>query len=116
MLELGQFKKLEKDPIKTTENKIKRTLQKIKNYFDEKEYKKLYPMGSRPGLLYETVKVHKLRKGEDLNEVTIRSIISNIETATYETAKYLNSSLSPLGRSKRNLVNTETLKNTLKAK
>lgn len=33
ILELGQFKKLEKDPTKTIENKMQRMLQKIKNYF-----------------------------------------------------------------------------------
>ena len=108
MLELGQFKKLEKYPIKMIENKMKRTLRKIKNYFDEKEYKKLYPTGSRPRSFHETAKVHKLGKGEDLNELTIRSIFSNIETATYETAKYLNSLLSLIGKSERELVNTET--------
>ena len=34
ILELGQFKKLKKDPTKTIENKMQRTLRKIKNYFD----------------------------------------------------------------------------------
>ena len=51
------------------------TLRKVKNYFDVNEYKKLYPPGSRPGLFYRTVKVHKLGKGEGLNELTMRPII-----------------------------------------
>ena len=34
ILEVGQFKKLEKDPTKTIESKMK--IRKIKNYFDEK--------------------------------------------------------------------------------
>ena len=41
-------------------------------YFDEKEYKKI--QGSRPGLFYGTAKVHKLGKGEDLNELTTRPL------------------------------------------
>ena len=108
MLELGQFKELEKDTTKTIEKEMQRTLRKIKTYFDEKEYKKLYPAGSRPSLLYGTAKVHNLGKGKGLNELTMRPIISNIVTATYETAKYLNSLLTPLGKWERSLLNTET--------
>ena len=48
------------------------------------------------GLFYLTAKVHKLGKGEGFNELTMRPVISNIGTATYETAKYLNSLLAPL--------------------
>ena len=87
---------------------MQRTLRKIKNYSDVNEYKKLYPTGSRPGLFYGTAKVHKLGKGEGLNELTMRPIISNIGTATYETAKYLNSLLAPLGKSDHSLLNTES--------
>ena len=36
LLELDQFKKLEKDSTKTIESKMQDTLRKIKNYFDEK--------------------------------------------------------------------------------
>ena len=38
----------------------------------------------------------------------MRSIISNIETTTYETGKYLNLLLAPLGKSERSLLNRET--------
>lgn len=48
-------------------------------------YKKLYPTGSGPGLF--SGKVNKLGKGEGFNELTVRYIIPNIGTATYETAK-----------------------------
>ena len=58
----------------------------------------MYPTGSRPGLLNTTAKVHKLQRGEGLNELTMRPIVSNIGTATYETAKFLNSLLAPLGK------------------
>ena len=82
--------------------------------FDENEYKRMYPAGSRPGLFYTTAKVHKLQNGEGLNELTMRPIISNIGTATYETAKFLNSLLEPLGKSDRSILNTEAFVNQVK--
>ena len=88
ILDSKQFKKLKKDPTKTLENKMQRTLRKIKQHFDENEYKRMYPIGSRPDLFYTTAKVHKLQSGEELNELTMRPIISNVGTATYETAKF----------------------------
>ena len=69
----------------------------------------MYLTGSRPGMFYRTAKVHKLGKGEGLDELTMRPIISNIQRATYETTKYLNSLLlASLGKSGRGLFNTET--------
>ena len=65
----------------------------------------MYPTGSRPGLFYTTAKVHKLQN-RGLNELTMRPIISNIGTATYETAKFLNFQLAPLGKSDRSILNT----------
>ena len=65
----------------------------------------MYPTGSKPGLFYTTAKVHKLQSGERLNE--LKTIVSNDGTATYETAKFLNSLLAPLGKSDRSLLNTE---------
>ena len=49
--------------------------------------------------------MHKLQSGERLNE--LKTIVSNDGTATYETAKFLNSLLAPLGKSDRSLLNTE---------
>ena len=74
----------------------------------------MYPTGSRPGLFYTTAKVHKLQNREGLNELTMRPIISNIGTATYETAKFLNSLLAPLGKSDRSILNTEAFVNQVK--
>ena len=51
--------------------------------------------------------MHKLQSGERLNELKMRPIVSNDGTATYETAKFLNSLLAPLGKSDRSLLNTE---------
>ena len=84
-----------------------RTLRKIKQHLDKNEYKKMYPTGSRPGLFYTPTKVHKLQSREGLNELTMRPIVSNVRTATYETAKFLNSLLAPLGISDRSILNTE---------
>ena len=85
ILDSKQFKKLKKDPTKT-ENKMQRTLGKIK-HLDVNEYKRMYPTGSRPGFFYTAAKVHKLQSGEGLKELTMRTIISNIGTATDKTAK-----------------------------
>ena len=109
IVESKQFKKLKKDPTKTLESKVQRTLWKIKNVLSEKDYKKLYPTGSRPGLFYGTAKVHKLQGNQGLNELTVRPIISNIGTATYETAKYLNNLLSPPGKSQHTVPNSKKL-------
>ena len=86
---------------------MQRTLRKIKQYLDENEYKRIHPTVSRPGLFYTTAKVHKLQSGERLNELTMRPIVSNVWTATYETAKFLNSLLAPLGKSDCSILNTK---------
>ena len=67
----------------------------------------MYPRGSKPGLFYGTAKVHKLKIGEGLKELTVRPIISNIGTATYKTAKYLNTLLTPLTKSEYNILSTD---------
>ena len=58
-------------------------------------------------MFYGTAKVHKLQGNQGLNELTVRAIISNIGTATYETAKYLNNLLSPLGKSRHAVPNSK---------
>ena len=73
----------------------------------ENDYKKLYPTGSRAGLFYETDKVHKLQGNQGLNELTVRLIISNIDIANYETAKYMKNLLSPLGKSQHTVLNSK---------
>ena len=72
---------------------IQQTLRKIKNVLNESDHKKLYRTGSRPDLFYGTAMVHRLHSNQGLNELTVRPIISNISTATYETANYLNNLL-----------------------
>ena len=76
-------------------------------YSVKKITKNFIPTGSQPGLFYGTDKVHKLQGNQGLNELTVRPIISNIGTATYETAKYLNNLLSPLGKSQHTVPNSK---------
>ena len=106
ILDRKQFRKLSKDSVKTLQRKMQRVLGKIKCHLEKKEYKKLYPTGSKPGLFYGTAKVHKLKIGDGLKELNVRPIISNIGTATYETAKYPNTLLTPLTKSQYNILST----------
>ena len=107
IVESKLFRKLEKDSTKTLESKVRRTLRKIKNVLSEDDYKKLYHTGSRSGLFYGTAKVHKLQSNQGLNELTVRPMLSNIGTATCETAKYLNNLLSPLRKSQHTVLNSK---------
>ena len=87
---------LTNDPTKTLESKVQRTLRKIKSKFTEQEYKKLYPTGSCPGIFYGTTKIHKIPVNGNIHYLSIRPIVSNINTATYNLAKYLTKLLAPL--------------------
>ena len=112
ILNTSQFRKLGTDPNMSLERKVERTLRKIKHKFEENEYKKLYPTDSIPRLFYGTPKVYKLQEQQQqkrLEELTMRPMISNIGTATYDTAKYLNKLLTPLSKSDYNILNREDL-------
>ena len=58
LLNSNQFKKLDHDPTKAVENKIKRALRKIKHKLSKQDYIRLYPTGSAPGKFYGTAKKH----------------------------------------------------------
>ena len=73
---------------------MQRTLRKIKLKLPENVYKKLYLTRSYPGKFYGNAKVHKLATN-NVDDLILRPIVSNIGTATYETAKYLTSLLAP---------------------
>ena len=100
--------------MKTIKEKPQKMFWSVKNVFTEKEYKRLYPTGSKPGAFYGNAKVNKLRKGEELKELTLRPIVSNIETATYDTAKYLANLLALLRKSDYTIINTPDFINRLK--
>ena len=81
ILQGKQFMKLNYDRTSKLESKIQRTLRKIKSKLQENIYKKLYPKGSAPGKFYRNAKIHKL-SSNDINDLPLRPIVSNIGTAT----------------------------------
>lgn len=100
-LNTPNFKKLLSDPTQRTEKTIQKHLLKIKNDIGEVTYNEIYPSGSNPGKFYGVAKIHKLNDNDvldirSIDKVPIRPIISNIGTATYNTAKYLTKLLAPL--------------------
>ena len=99
MLNSEQFVKLNQDPTATAERKVQQILQKIKQKLPKEVYQKLYPTGSSPGKFYGTAKIHKLQPNQGIDELPLRPIISNINTATYELTRYLAKALSPLSQS-----------------
>ena len=58
-------------------------VRKIKSKITIQEYKRLYPSGSCPGKFYGTAKLHKIDSKGLVDNLLIRSIISNIDTSTY---------------------------------
>ena len=75
-------------------------------------YKKIYPSGSNPGKFYGTAKIHKISNEEEMNignvdRLPLRPIVSNIDTATYKTSKFLAELLAPLGKSKYTVSSTK---------
>ena len=94
-----QFVKLNQEPTAITERKVQRILQKIKQKLLEEVYQKLYPTGLSPGKFYGTAKIHKLQPNQGIDELPLRPIISNINTATCELTRYLAKALSPLSQS-----------------
>ena len=60
LLQTNQFMKLNHDPTKSIEGKIRRILRKVKNRLSSKEYCKLYPASSYTGNFYGTADMHKL--------------------------------------------------------
>ena len=99
LLNTEHFKRLTTDPTAATERKIQKVLKKIKSKFSEQEYKRSYPIGSAPARFYGTAKLHKLKNDSTVDDLPIRPIISNINTGSYQLAKYLAKLLSPLSTS-----------------
>ena len=104
MLSTKQFIVVEADPTKTLESKIQRILRKLNSKITDQKYKHLYPKGSQPGKFYGAAKMRKLR---NLNHLPLRPINSSINTSTYNLAKVLSKSLSPLRQSDHNVRSTK---------
>lgn len=79
----------------------------MKPFVDEFVYKNVYPTGSQPGKLYGMVKVHK-----DGNPV--RPVISMINTAEYNLAKWLDSYIKPNIPSQYSVASTDEFLENLK--
>ena len=116
LLSAKQFITLTNDPTKTLESNVQRTLRKIKPKFTEQEYKKLYPTGSCPWKFYVTAKIHKIPVNGNSNDLPIRIIVSNINTATYNLAKYLTKLLAPLRKLEYIIKSTKDFIGKVKAK
>ena len=74
----------------------------------------LYPTGSSPGKSYGTAKVHKLSINSTVEELPLRPIILNLNTATYQIASYLAKILSPLSRSQYTVESNNTFVNVIR--
>ena len=94
----NQFLQVDKDPTASIERKVQRTLRKRKYKITSLLYSKIYPTGPSPGRFYGTAKLHKLKDSGIVEDLPLRPIISNIETTTYELAKYLAQILKLLGQ------------------
>ena len=106
LLNSEQFARRNEDPTKTNERKVQRMLRNIKPNLTDQEYKRLYPSGSAPGKFYGTAKLHKISINDGVDKLTIRLIISNIGTPSYQLAKYLAKLLSPLANSEYTVTST----------
>ena len=69
------------------EEEIRETLNNLKdsNYLSYEDYDRLWPVGSRPGILYGLCKIHKNTIGRS---PPFRPILSAIGTCTYNIAKF----------------------------
>ena len=60
----------------------------MKSKFTQQGYKKLYPTGSKAGKFFDTAKLHKLTILGTVDQLSVRPIISNTGTSSYQLAKY----------------------------
>ena len=136
ILNTEQFRKLDRDPTKPIEAKIRSAVRKIKSHLSNQEYMRISPTASAPGKFYGTVKKHKIPINGTINVLSLRPIvsnigtalrpiifnigtalrpiISNIGTASYQLAKYLAKLLSPLSTSEYTVANNTEFINHVK--
>ena len=91
----NKFKQLVSDPTKLREGQLQRCLQKLNNkgYFDESVYDYVYPVDSLPSRLYDTPKIHKIKKKSDIPPLGL-IVLSNTRY-NYNLASYLRELLTP---------------------
>ena len=71
ILDSSKFTKLDYDPTCYIENKVQRTLRKVKSTMPRNVYSKLYPSTSCRGKFYGTAKMHKILTNDVDNDVDI---------------------------------------------
>ena len=101
------FKKDEVNHMLDVEKKSRNVLNKLLNSkkITNQEHDKMYPIGSRPGILYGLGKVHK----EPANGIPkFRPILSAIGTPTYNLSKFLVPLLSPITSNEYSIKNSFT--------
>ena len=91
LLEDSVYKKLNKDPTATWERKVMNELKKLS---DESSIEpglrdRLRPIASRPPKFYGLPKIHK-------PDIPLHPIVSCIRSPTFNLAKYVTRSISPL--------------------
>ena len=107
ILQTDKFTELDTDPTAKFETRVQNCLRKMKKRLGLPTYNSIYPTASCPGRFYGTAKLHKLNQGcNDVDQLPIRPIVSNIGTATYKTSKYLANLLAPLTKSKYSIKST----------
>lgn len=88
------FNELNIDPTIKKENKLRRTLLKMKKrgFLSESEYKQAFPVGSHCARIYGLPKIHK-------SGIPLRPVMSAIGSYNYKLAKLLANKLQPLRNS-----------------
>lgn len=101
VLKVGKYTLLNKDPTKSFENKIEKTLRKHKQYFTKEQRTKLTPHHSKTPHMYGLPKIHK-------DNVPLRPIVSSRNSPSRELCRYLLPILKPLvGNTTSNVTNTK---------
>ena len=83
----SKFKVLSKDPTFYSERQLQRRLLSLKKkgFFNDGQYKRVYPSGSKPARIYGLPKMHK----KFTEFPAFRPIISSIGTFNYMLARHL---------------------------
>lgn len=75
----NQLIKLVKDPTKRNQGKVQRILQIIKSKLTKSNYLKLYStLGSNTAKVYDIVKLHKISKGNSVDQPMLTPVTFNI--------------------------------------
>ncbi|XP_033104127.1 uncharacterized protein LOC117106794 [Anneissia japonica] len=109
-----KFVKINTDPTLKQEGSLHRFLRSIHKTgeLDADTYKRIYPKGSIPAIIYGLTKVHKAFGDDGLPNT--RPIISSFGTYNYELAKYLSELIQPHIPEEYTVTDTFTFVKTIK--